>query len=658
MALDKLVDSAALDANLTSVANAIRTKGGTSGPMAFPTGFVAAVEAIPKKETVSWHQCPEAVRRFLAAALAEYPTNGGATIIDQYAPNYIDIPEDVSRANSKPIGFTVDGVTFYDNEPLVAEPFSTANKAGTLTALDWLRWYNTTLAAPATGSDYKRGYNCRDLGGWPCDGGKIKYGMLVRGSEPNPSDKELMVGKIGIKTEVQLLPVSEQGTDYKRKSAWGITWDGNDTENSTVYSPSDISDPEKKAVWAKILKAIIGSVNEAKPVYFHCGIGADRTGVTAMVLEGILGVSSDNVDIDFELTNFALGWRLIDGNVYRGRSYPTHIGLKQNFNDIPLVGGLSDTFRNRCISFALSLGITIDEINTFRAACIDGTPETITVSLNSYNVSKTAENVVYSNDTTSVSQFQGYATDITPDAGYRIESVTVTMGGVDITNSVFSGELAPPNGTVYITANGETDVSDYAVAHVAVPTGITPSGTKQITSTALTDVAAYANAQVVDANLVAANIKKDTTILGVTGTYEGSGGGGGGGSTVNCKIFNYTSATAAANVDVTVVSGDADVAAHYADANAMVVVRKITNNAVNGSAVIIGTNHDFGGSSPAMYMNYNGTVNAATINPTKLTDTSGSAVSVRCNANGDIIVHCGSKQNNFGGADYIIVFTW
>lgn len=652
MSLDKLVDSAALDANLTSVANAIRTKGGTSGPMAFPTGFVAAVEAIPKKETVEWHQCPEIVRNYLAAALAAYPSNNGATIIDQYAPNYINIPEDVSRANSKPIGFTVDGVTFYDNEPLVAEPFSTQNKAGTLTALDWLRWFNTTLAAPATG--YKRGYNCRDLGGWPCDGGKIKYGMLVRGSEPNPEDRNLMVNQVGIKTEVQLLPLNEQADDYKMRSAWGISWIGNETEDTKFYSPSDISDPAKKALWAKILKAIIGSVNEAKPVYFHCGVGADRTGVTAMVLEGILGVSSDNVDIDFELTNFALGWHLIDGNVYRGRSYPTYIGLKQNFNDIPLVGGLSDTFRNHCISFVLSLGITIDEINAFRAAMIDGTPETITVNLSSYSVTKNSENVVYSNNATSVSQFHGYVTDLTPAAGYLIESVTVTMGGVDITNSVFSGELAPPNGTVYITANGETDVSDYAVAHVAVPTGITPSGTKQITSTALTDVAAYANAQVVDANLVAGNIKKDTTILGVTGTYEGSGGG----SSVNCKIFNYTSATAVANVDVTVVSGDADVAAHYADANAMVVVRKITNNAVNGSAVIIGTNHDFGGNSPTMYMNYNGTANAANINPTKLTDTSGSAVSVRCNLNGDIIVHCGSKQNNFGGADYIITFTW
>lgn len=47
MALDKLVDSSQLDADLLSVANAIRTKGGTSASLAFPAGFVSAVEAIP-----------------------------------------------------------------------------------------------------------------------------------------------------------------------------------------------------------------------------------------------------------------------------------------------------------------------------------------------------------------------------------------------------------------------------------------------------------------------------------------------------------------------------------------------------------------------------------------------------------------------------------
>lgn len=46
MALDKAVDSAQLNADLTAVADAIRTKGGTSAQLAFPDGFVSAVQAI------------------------------------------------------------------------------------------------------------------------------------------------------------------------------------------------------------------------------------------------------------------------------------------------------------------------------------------------------------------------------------------------------------------------------------------------------------------------------------------------------------------------------------------------------------------------------------------------------------------------------------
>lgn len=46
MALDKLVDSTQLNADLTSVADSIRAKGGTSAELQFPGGFVDAVEAI------------------------------------------------------------------------------------------------------------------------------------------------------------------------------------------------------------------------------------------------------------------------------------------------------------------------------------------------------------------------------------------------------------------------------------------------------------------------------------------------------------------------------------------------------------------------------------------------------------------------------------
>ena len=46
MALDKVVDSAALDAGMTSVADAIRAKAGTTEPLAWPDGFATAISEI------------------------------------------------------------------------------------------------------------------------------------------------------------------------------------------------------------------------------------------------------------------------------------------------------------------------------------------------------------------------------------------------------------------------------------------------------------------------------------------------------------------------------------------------------------------------------------------------------------------------------------
>lgn len=46
MALDKVIDSAKLDADLTSIADAIREKAGVSDSFAFPDGFVEAVSGI------------------------------------------------------------------------------------------------------------------------------------------------------------------------------------------------------------------------------------------------------------------------------------------------------------------------------------------------------------------------------------------------------------------------------------------------------------------------------------------------------------------------------------------------------------------------------------------------------------------------------------
>lgn len=45
MAIDKAIDSTEFDSKLTTVADAIRTAGGTTEPMSFPSGMVEAISA-------------------------------------------------------------------------------------------------------------------------------------------------------------------------------------------------------------------------------------------------------------------------------------------------------------------------------------------------------------------------------------------------------------------------------------------------------------------------------------------------------------------------------------------------------------------------------------------------------------------------------------
>lgn len=165
----------------------------------------------------------------------------------------------------------------------------------------------------------------------------------------------------------------------------------------------------------------------------------------------------------------------------------------------------------------------------------------------------------------------------------------------DANGDVITGSYSPPSGSMNITANGTYDVTDKASAVVAVPK--------------------------------------------------------------NSKTFSFSSPAAVASRDVTVVSGDADVAAHYSDANAMVTVRKVTNNNTKGLAFLVSSNHQFP-LSYGLYMNYNETVNNAGVISVSLSDANTGNVYVKANSSGDIIVHCSSNQNNFGGADYIITFSW
>ena len=96
MAVDKLVDSAQLDADLTSVADAIRTRSGESGSLSFPNGFVAAVNSIEGITNVQIDGTSIVDNGVANIPLASYSTTGAIKVgngfyIDSNAPETLHV---------------------------------------------------------------------------------------------------------------------------------------------------------------------------------------------------------------------------------------------------------------------------------------------------------------------------------------------------------------------------------------------------------------------------------------------------------------------------------------------------------------------------------------------------------------------------------------
>ena len=95
MAIDKAIDSTQLDSDLTSVANAIRTKGGTSAQLAFPAGFVSAIDAIPTGgggfDFFDASQ-PSGAVSSTVTSIPEYCVSGRTGITSISLPNLLVIP--------------------------------------------------------------------------------------------------------------------------------------------------------------------------------------------------------------------------------------------------------------------------------------------------------------------------------------------------------------------------------------------------------------------------------------------------------------------------------------------------------------------------------------------------------------------------------------
>ena len=338
---------------------------------------------------------------------------GTLTVIDGYT----------GRTVSKAI--SAGDVTIYNCTPGATSKFVLTNADGSIVQNGVIKPTGACRMIHMTNVD-----NIRDLGGWACDGGVVKYGKLFRGGEMygflTDDGKQQALDMLGILKEIDLRFAED--LNGRTESGFGPTVDMlwvDMTWNALTYQKSS---GNIKAIFDPLFDYVIAG----KPTYFHCSAGADRTGVVALICEAILGVSQSDCDKDYELTNFYTGV----GTDADARRRDEAVWTRE----ITYLNTYSGaTFREKTMNFLLSCGITLEKINAFRAAMIDGTPTALTADIASYTITKTLNGVTVDNSAASAKQYQPFTTKVTPANGKAIGTIKVMMGGVDITDSVFTG---------------------------------------------------------------------------------------------------------------------------------------------------------------------------------------------------------------------------
>ena len=151
--------------------------------------------------------------------------------------------------------------------------------------------------------------NVRDIGGYATVSGvRVRQGMVYRGAEMSvwkniglaemtPANGDVLVKELGIRTDLDLRYPQQIAKFTSSEISPTVQWRHYAVN---AYKPFT---PEMNDLFRDTMRTF--AQRENYPIYVHCSGGADRTGEICFLLSSLLGVSDDDLFLDYELTSLA-----------------------------------------------------------------------------------------------------------------------------------------------------------------------------------------------------------------------------------------------------------------------------------------------------------------------------------------------------------------